>query len=299
MNVTLLDAVKAMSPGAEQAILMIYALSTHVTMKLPMKTVPGGTDTFTIVDELPHSGSSSYRNFGADYTATKVKKAKYYSDAKITGGRVQMDRVLFTMNPQEALLQQESQIAAVALNTTKDIFEGPGGGQIYGINSLIGNADMPYAAQSVDAGSAVLSPDIMDEALALHNVIPGQTYIYAGNAPYRSLKKQSRGNVATSYNINYAPEEYGTFSGIYDNIPVVKAMDEAGTDWFAIPSDTSVYIVTYGMENLYGHQIHPMKIHNLDGISVNQAFDIEWPINIVAKNPKCITRIINVKNAIV
>lgn len=301
MEVTLLDAVKNMAPSPEQAILALYATTTHVLMAMPIKTIVGGTEKWKMALDLPYT-SGSYRSIGEEFTPTKTPTQPFQSNVKIAGGRVQNDRVIDILNPGENVIQQQGQLAAMALGVTKDIFEGTGGESMYGIKQLLANSVLPYS-NTIAGGDAVLSPDLLDSALAKHNIIPGQTYIYAGNAPYRALMKNARGNVATSYNITYRPEEYGMFMGYYQGIPIVKAMDNAGNDWFAIASGatdtTTVTIVTYGYENFHGFQAAPATVHGLDAISVKKAFDLEWLLGTAAKSKFCITNITAVKNDIV
>jgi len=300
MNVTLLDAVKNMSPSPAQAAMMLYATSTHPLMVMPIKNILGATEKWNMQLELPYS-SGSYRSINEEFTPTKAITASFNSNVKIAGGRVQNDRAIDIIAPGERNIQQMSQLAAMAQSVTKDIFEGAGGEALYGIKQMIADANMPYS-NTVAGGNAILTPDLLDKALATHNVIPGYTYIYAGNAPYRSLMKNARGNVATSYNIQYRPEEYGLFMGYYQGVPIVKAMDEAGNDWFAIasgsPDTTSVYIITYGLQNFHGFQAAPPQVLGLDAISVMKAFDVEWYLGTAAKSKFCITSITAVKNDI-
>jgi hypothetical protein len=302
-DVSLLDVVKTMPASPERALLMVYTLSSHVLMTMPIANVAGGVDKFSMGLHLPYTGSSSaYRNFGAEYTATKTPTQKFTSSVKIAGGRVQADRALDKINPGEKSTQIKGQLAAQALQVTKDIFEGAGGTYLYGISQLIAEATLPYTAQIVDASNAVITPDLLDEALSKHNIIQGQTYIYMNQAPFRKIKKDSRGNVVASYNIPYRPEEYGHFAGVYDNLPLIITKDGKGVDYLSNATgsgaSTSIYIVTYGADNFTGFQTGPAEILNMDAISVNKAFDLEWLIGTAAHSTQCITKIKSVKNAI-
>jgi hypothetical protein len=306
-NISLLDVAKNMSPSRETGIIMTYALSSHVTMSLPIVTVPGGIKKWKIQNDLAYSTSATaVRNLGSDFTATKTPVQPFSANIKIYGGKVRLDRMLKELAPEDINVQRKGQIAAHARQFTIDFFEGAGGSAMYGINNYITNEPTFSATQSVDAGDvsagAVITLDMLDELLSKHNVVPGKTYMYMNDAPQRRIKKLSRGNVSGDYNVNYRPEEFGMFTGRYDNVPIITLKDGKGTDMLSNTegdgSSTTVYVVTYGEDNVQGFQSGSMKVHDLRDKTVLEDFDIEHGVNFAPQAVRCISRLRYVKNAV-
>jgi hypothetical protein len=102
--------------------------------------------------------------------------------------------------------------------------------------------------------------------------------------------------------VNYRPEEFGTFAGQYDEIPVITMKDGKGTDMLSNTEGdgtcTTVYAVTYGPDNYTGFQKGPMKVIDMKEVSVNEAFDVEWLMNAVPQSVRCIARMRYVSNAV-
>ena len=310
-NVSLLDVAKNMPESREAGVILTYATSSHPLMVMPVETQSSGVKKWKLANDLPYSDSASaYRNLEAEYTATKTPVQPMAANFKIAGGRVKLDRVLKGLSPADSNIQRVGQIQAQARQLTKDIFEGAGGSFLWGITNQIASIPV-YSGQSMDCGTvsagAVITEDKLDELISLVNVVPGQTYIYCNDAPTRRIKKLSRGQgtVASGsyfYNINYRPEELGTFIGMYDGIPIITLKDGKGTDLLSNAegdgSSTTVYIVTYGPENFTGFQVKPMTAYELKEISVFEAFDIEWLIGTAMQSVKCAARMRYVKNAV-
>jgi len=305
-NVSLLDVAKNMQDSKEKGIIMTYALTSHPLMAMPFETVVGGVKKWKVVNDLAFSGSSSaYRNLEGEYTATKTPTQVFTSSVKIAGGRVKIDRALKDLAPQDIPIQRQGQIAAYARQVTIDIFEGTGGSAIYGVDSIINDQNI-FSGQYVNAGTAstggLLTEDILDEALAKHNVMRGSTYMYMNDAPARRIKKLSRGRGTDGYNIQYRPEEFGMFEGMYDGIPIVVLKDGKGTDMLSNTkgdgSSTTVYVVTYGDDNFTGFQAGQLEVIPMTEVSVLEAFDIEHKLNVAAQSVRCITKIQYVKNAV-
>jgi hypothetical protein len=302
-DLTLLDYTKTLKPSAEQSILELYSLSSHPLMAMPIVSEPTGVCKYNMELDISYTGSdNSYREFGDEFSTFKTAVQPFVNTAKIAGSRIQSDRAAQKINPAENKRQILGQIKSLARQMTIDIFEGTGGKGLYGMSSMIGDVNLPYTGQVVDALDGVITPDILDDALAKHNIIGGSTYFYMNDVPLRKVKKDSRGIVSGGYNIQYRPEENGVFAGMYDNIPIIATKDGKGINYLSVesgtPDTTSIYIVTYGVDNFHAFHVAPAEILNLDNISVKNAFDLEWIVGTVAKNPRCITKIKNVKNAI-
>ncbi len=310
-NVSLLDAAKNMKDSPEKGVIMTYALSSHVLMHMPIEE-SNGRKTWKLINDLAYdSSSAAYRNIGSQFTATKTPVQPIAANVKIAGGRVQLDRVLKELSPAEIPIQRRGQIAAQARQLTIDIFEGGGGSAIYGIDNWITNEPV-FSGQSMDMGSVsscgLITEDGMDEFVSLLNTQPGQSFIYCNDAPARRIKKLGRGSGyigtagAYTYNVNYRPEEFGTFAGMYDNIPIIKMVDGKGTDMLSNTKGdgacTTVYGVTYGTDNYTGFQKGGMKVHEMDEISVLEAFDNEWLVNAVPQSVRCIARMRYVTNGV-
>ena len=311
-NVSLLDAAKNMPPSRERGIIMTYALTTHVFTSAPIETQMTGVKKWKLAADLAYSSSANaYRNIGSDFTATKTPTQPFVANVKVAGGRVQLDRVLKKLSPGDISVQRQGQISAQARQLTIDVFEGLGGSAIWGIDSWITNEEV-FKNQTMNMGTAsaggLITEDGLDELVSLVNVIPGNTFIYANDAPSRRIRKLSRGTGTFAsgtyvHNVNYSPEQFGQFAGAYDDIPIVTMKDGKGTDMLSNTegdgSSTTVYIVTYGPENYTLFQQSPMEIIDMKEISVLEAFDVEWLVNGVPQSIRSIARMRFVKNAVV
>jgi hypothetical protein len=308
-NVSLLDAAKNMTDSKEKGIIWTYALSNHVMMHLPIEE-SNGRKVWKLVNDLARNTSAAtYRNLGAEFSTTKTPVQPIAANVKITGGRVTIDRALKKLSPDEVAIQKRGQIVSSARQLAIDIFEGAGGSAIYGIDNWITN-ELVFSNQSMDMGSAsscgLITEDGMDEFTGLLNKIPGQTFIYCNDAPARRIKKLGRGSGTTTsnyvYNINYRPEEFGTFAGMYDDIPIITMKDGKGDDMLSNTtgdgSCTTVYGVTYGPDNYTGFQKGGMEVIDMQEVSVNEAFDIEWMMNAVPQSVRCIARMRYVTNGV-
>ena len=309
-NVSLLDAAKNMTDSKDKGIIWTYALSNHVLMHMPIEE-SNGRKVWKLVNDLAHDTSATnYRNLGAEYTVTKTPVQPIAANVKITGGRVTLDRALKTLSPSEVPIQKKGQLIANARQLAIDVFEGAGGSAIYGIDNWITNEPV-FSGQSMSMGTAsscgLITEDGMDEFTGLLNLIPGQSFIYCNDAPARRIKKLGRGQYtgaagSYAYNINYRPEEFGTFAGMYDNIPIITMKDGKGTDMLSNTEGdgtcTTVYGVTYGPDNYTGFQSGSMQVIDMKEISVNEAFDVEWYMNAVPQSVRCVARMRYVTNGV-
>ena len=310
-DLTLMDVWKNMKDSPEKGAIWTYALENHVTRNIPTPTEPTGVMSWSIFHDHPYSTSAAgTRGIGDEFTATKTPVQPFKSNFKIYGGRVQQDRILKLLAPGETSIQKGGQLRAAANIFMKDVFEGAGGKYIYGIQGYIDTVPL-FANQVVYAGTistpGLLTQDILDEAVALHNVQPGRTFMYMNNAPLRRVHKISRGMGGTTafegQAIRYAPGEFGQNVAYYGDIQLVGTVDGKGTDILSNTAGdgvgTTVYIVTYGEENFTAFQLKDIYTVGMQGVSVTEAFDLEWPVGTAARSQKCITMIKYVKNAIV
>ena len=168
-NVSLLDTAKNMAPSREKAAILTYATTSHVLAHLPLEAQPTGVKKWKLVNDIAYTTSAAaYRNIGSEYTATKTPTSNFAANVKIAGGRVQLDRVLKKLSPENISIERRGQIAANARRITIDIFEGSGGSAIWGIDNWI-NVSTVFANQSMDMGTAstggLITEDGLDEFL--------------------------------------------------------------------------------------------------------------------------------------
>jgi hypothetical protein len=309
-DLTLSDIAKTMPDDQSQGVIWTYALANHVTQKIPIENKPTGRKSWKVRNDLAYTTSATAtRALGGEYTASKTPVQPFEANVKIYGGRVQYDRALEKLNPGEKEEQKYGQTVAQAHQFAKDVFEGTGGQYLWGITSQLDTIPF-FSGQTIYAGTtstpAVLTMDMLDDALSRHNVIPGQTYIYCNRQPSNRIKKLARGQGGSTafdtQNINYSPAEFGTFAGMYDNIPVVKLVDGKGTDLLSNTDGggtaTTLYIVTYGPENFTAFQTGNPEVIDMEGVSTTVAFDLEWLVGTAAQSKRCITQIKYVKNGV-
>ena len=308
-DLTLTDIAKTMPESKEQGVIWTYALTNHVTQRIPIEETIAGEKKWKIRHDLAYTtGATATRVLGGNYTASKTPIQPFVANVKIYGGQVAFDRALNVLNPGEKKEQEHGQTVAQGHQFSKDVFEGSGGQELVGIQSMLDSYSV-FEGQTVYAGTtsvpAVLTMDMLTEAISLHNVIPGQTYIYCNRKPGNMIEKLARGtNGSTAFeaqNLNYSPEEFGTFAGMYNRVPVIQLVDGKGTDMLSntagtAGTGTTVYIVTYGPENFTAFQKNNPRIIDMAGVSAVEAFDLEWLVGTAAQSKRCITQIKYVKN---
>lgn len=304
-NLTLTDFVKTLPEGKSRTVINTYAMTTHVTMMLPMVPTPSGIFKYTVDHDLPYEDTSASRKLNEEFVATKSNVQPFAINYKVYGGKIAYDRAAAAVNKGELVTQQRKQVQAKARQFTKDVFEATGGEDLNGIKNII-NTDDIYKPQVVYLGSpstgSALTEDKLDEAISIHNVNLN-TYLYVTRKVGLRVKKMSRGtgstNAYSAYNINYRPEEFGTFTGAYDGIPIVPLVDGKGNDILDTTSDIcTVYLVTYGAdENFTGFEVKPMETHDLEGTSVIKEWDLEHLVGTAPQAPKSITMLQYVANS--
>ena len=303
-DLTLIDIAKTMPPSKERSVIFTYADNTHVTRTIPIEMAPTGVKSWSIENDLPYTTSATgTRTIGGEYTATKTNVQPFNANIKAYGGRVQYDRLLMRINPGEKVKQQKSQVKAKSRIFTKDVFEGTGGQYLQGIKGMIDTYDIfksqiRYAGDGTGNASTggTLTQDDLDTILSRHNVNEN-TYIYCTRTVGLRIGKMSRGSgggtAFDSQAIRYAPERFGVYPGAYNGIPVIPLVDGKGEDILSTTSSISnVYIVTYGSEeNFTAFHVHAPEIVQMQGVSVVEAFDYEWPVGTAAQSKRCISMI--------
>jgi len=303
-DINLIDVAKSMPKGKERSAVYTYADATHVTARMPME-MSGPVKSWKIVNDLPYTTTATAtRSIYGEFTATKALEQPFNSNEKLYGGRVQYDRYLKRINPASTVAsQQKSQVKGFAHQFTKDVFEGAGGVGIYGIQYMIDNIDI-YKSQIRYAGDetgnastgGTLTQNDLDVALSIHNKIPGSTYIYCTRTVDLRIKVMSRGAGGAaafdSQALRYNMSEFGKWSHMYDDVPVVPLVDGKGDDLLSTTSSISnLYIVTYGEENFTGFNSKGPEVINMNGVSVTEAFDFEHTVGTAAMSKRCITMI--------
>ena len=304
---TLLEIAKTMQNTQQAAVVGTYASSYQPITAMPLKAAPQGVYQWYLENQLPYS-TGGVRNLNGSWTRTAGSNSPKSETIRIYGGSFQIDRQLAKINPSAVEDQKKKQIEADARQLTIDMFEGAGGTSLYGIENVLDN-DIDFANQTSLVGTsttaAVLTTDALDILIGMIDKQPGNTFIYCTDAVGRMIRKLSRGSVTSSnsnYNVNYTPEQFGYFAGMYDDVPVVVLKDGAGNDMLtktrATSSDgCSVYAVTYGDSAFTGFQVNPMEVIPLRDDTVYDFFDYEWPVGIAVQSKRCIARLRWVKNA--
>lgn len=302
---TLLEIAKTMDEQ-RGGIIGTYATMYHPMTVLPVINEPTGVHKWTMENQLPYT-TGGVRNFNGSWTRTYGTNSPKSETIRIYGGSFQIDRQLAKINPNSTSDQKLKQIEADARQFTIDFFEGSDGTELRGLEDILDN-DSDFTNQTVDCGSstsaAVLSTDIIDKWLAKHNVVPGRTYIYSTSAITRMFRKLSRGSITssnTNYNLVYSPEQFGYFSGMYDEIPIITLVDGAGSDMLTTTRATSadgssIYCVTFGENDVTGFQSSNADVYPLNDDTVYNFFDYEWPVGVAVKSKRCISRLRYVKN---
>lgn len=292
------EMIKDMKDEATQAVSFIYLNESPVLQVMRFETRKSGVMKNTIVPTLPYTASSAaYRAFDAEFGTTKAPKQAMSANVIISGGRFEFDQAANKINPEETQLQMESQIRANVRILSKDIFEGTGAdNSLYGIDSMIDNWPL-WSAQSVACGNAVLTLTFLDDAVALHNVQAGRTFIFLPKIPYLVLKSLERSSANSAYNVNWLPGQWGKDPEVYAGIPIIPYVDSAGNDYFTDATGINGYIVTFGDKDFSAFQVEPPAVIATDTNSVIRSRSYEWLLGTMPKSIKCVTRIDKIKNA--
>jgi hypothetical protein len=310
---TLLEAARGMEPSRERGIIEIYARENQILTVAPIQPT-GAVKLWKVQDALPYTtAATGTRAVNGDFTASTGRSKAYEAKCKIYGGKIQVDRYIQHNYPDSVAEDEVGQISALARQLFIDVFEGSGSQYLRGIKDW-STYDSSYTGQEVDAGATttpvVVTCDALDELISKVDVIPGRTFLYMNDYPFRKIKKDNRGGVSGAFNVQYTPEQIGHFAGMYDNIPIVVTRDGKGANLLSITetdksggssNSQSVYCVTWGPEacQLFSSNssgipgIIPMK----DGSNFNYEV-LEWYIGLAPRKPRSFARLKYVKNAL-
>lgn len=299
-TVNLTDVARSIKDEKQQAIVGTYATSYQPMAVLPLLNQPSGVHSWNLEVGLPNTTGGA-RNYNGTYTASKTRIASFAVNSSIYGGQVKIDRMFAKINPSQVPLEKAAQIKAMAYNFTKDVFEGAGGTYLRGIKDYLDNESI-FSAQTSDIGTAsggtALVTDHLDKLLSLINFIPGRTYFYMTDNVGLRARKIARGNSAsgdTAYNLNYSKDEWGYFSGSYGGVPIVVLKDGKGNNLLSTDegdgSSSSVYAVTYGVDNFTGFQVGNPEVIAANDSSVYNYFDLEHGVGTAVKSIRSIARL--------
>jgi len=316
--ITLLEAGKLMEASRKAGVVQTYAEAYQPMQVAPVINTGGKASYKWIVeDDLAHNTAASVRNVQADFTASQGDVKPYESDTKIYGGKIQIDEYIVDHSPASVAFQERSQIRSHARALTVDLFEGEGGTHLRGWRHWLLN-DAAFAGQQISAGAAasgtLLSSPMVDELIGRVNRGPG-TYFYCREIVARRLRVISKGQAANEQRMNYAKNEFGMWSWMYDEIPIIVLQDGKGTDLLSVTeidgaatnSDTcSLYLINWGEEaaSLFssnptiganGVPIPKLTVQN-DG-SNYQYERLTWYVGNVPHTIRDIGRIRYIKNA--
>ena len=324
---SLVEAAKAEAPSTKTGYIGIYANAYQPNYVAPVQK-SGRVWDWTVEDSLPHTGSSSSRAIGSDFDATQANFKPYESKVKAYGGKIKVDRYIKYNMPESMPRQQESQIKAFARSAFIDTFEGTGGSAMRGIRHWLGGDATTYSALAIapgyenqivsagaTSGGVAISLDMLDEAISKVDVRPGKTFIYANFVLVRGIQKLNRGNVSAGHNVVFDPSQIGTFSMVYDNIPIVQTTDGKNADLLStteydysngVQTTMSLYIVTwdddaatYFSTNPQGISGVPLPILDNDGDGSNYQYErFEFYVGFVPQIPRSVVRLMNLKNAL-
>ena len=302
--ISLLEASKLMPEGPKRAIVQIFAESTHFLSVCPFIEAPRGYVDWSMEDTL---GTVASRAVGADYTADNGTFAPFKATAAILGGKVQVDRAVRKVQPEAVSEMKANKIRSMAIQITKQAFEGQGAANIKGISKWV-SAD--YTGQFVDMAGAVITMAKMDALVDLNNQVAGSSYLYMTQTPFNALNTLSRTNGTGMQNIVYAQGDFGARTPFYGGIPIIIMKKGDGTDILSVVESTgiggahtggsltSVYAVTYGPSLFHGFQVGNMDVLN-DADNTNfENFLIEWIAGVAPKTKRSIARMHDVKNAL-
>jgi len=315
---TLVEAAKMMEPSKKAGVVDIYAKAYQ-----PMGVVPvlstGGKSAYqwTVDDGLSHT-SGGKRNVGSDFTASAGRKKPYESEVKIYGGKIQVDTYIRDHSPASIEFEQSQQIKSYARELVVDIFEGAGGTSLRGFRDWM-LYDAAYSGQEVSAGTTaggdLPTLDKMDELVEKIDRTP-DTFLYMTEINARYIKKLSRGNDTAQQRMQYGMNEFGTWSWMYDSIPVIILRDGKGTGLLStveidgaasLSTSMSIYCIAWGPES--AALFSSSQIVGANGVplpKVVEQFDgsnyiyqrMEWYVGLVPHKPRCIARLKYVKNAV-
>jgi hypothetical protein len=266
-----------------------------------------------VEDALPYTTSATgTRAVNADFTASNGRAKSYEAKCKIYGGKIQVDRYISHNYPESVADDETLQIKALSRQLFIDIFEGTGAQYLTGLGTYSGYTG--YTGQVVNAGATttpvVITCDALDELISKVDVIPGRTFLYMNDAPYRKIMKDNRGGVSGGFNVQYTADQIGFFAGMYNNIPIIKMQDGKGADLLSITeadysggssNSQSVYCVTWGAGACQLFSSNSAGIPGIVPKSDGSNFEyevLEWFVGLAPRKPRSFGRLKYVKNAL-
>jgi len=307
--VSLLEASKGQPTEQQRAIIQTYASSYHPLMMAPVVNQDKGISRdWNINGYLP--GKVGNRAPGSDFTSTKVLKVPMKEVYKIYGAKTEIDSYVAAAMPSEIPYQKEADILMTALLTTQHMFQGTGASNdMRGFRQMISDVS-EYSGQNVASG-ATGGGDLptllkMDEFVDVVNVTD-QTFIYSSRINRRYISTLFRlHDTAGQQAISWAPDDTGKQIAYYNGIPWIVLHDGTGANVLSTVETAtantggtacSTYIVTWGETMAHLSQMGEITYKMAqDGTNLN-ATAFELYLATIAKIPRCIGRLSNVKNA--
>ncbi len=299
---TLSESAKNMSPGGERAIIETYATSYRLIEKLPLRTRPNGIDKWNLETELPYAAGSGKRNLGANFTSTFGQTHNFNQEAKIYGGRVEIDNYIVKTNPGTVGQNRASQIKAQAREFTIDTFEGTGGTAFRGVDDWL-NSQPEFVNQTVignNAGTAsagaTLSGDLLDRLIDKCATGAGDACFVGSQAVMRKMFSLNRGNTVAEYNRVTGSGEVGDRFRTYGGIELVTLVDGKGIDLLSTTlgdgNSSTLYLMVFGEEMYSGMQVsEPIVRMNLQDETSSNFSVMEWYANSAPKAIRSVGRI--------
>jgi hypothetical protein len=307
MALTLIEALKGTSESPVKDIIMLYAMSSHITQNLPIAPSPLGRIQWSVQQDLP---TSTPRALNADFSATNGTFKVFEAETKIYGGLLQADRKLIVENSQAVGDQKIMQIQSHNRKLTVDVLEGTGGNNIRGLRDLFLNEPL-FSSQDVTMGSTgggvLATPAKVLEMMTKVDIIPGNTFLYFTQLAHAGFANSSAHTLATT-GIQWQPGEYGIAAPFFNGVEMVVLKDGAGANIMsAVETDTaitggtacSIYCVAYGPQSVTGFSSQALpEVIDVDIGTNFLNHRIDHFVNAVPKKIRAAARLNNVKNSV-
>lgn len=324
--ITLVEAAKAEPESKNTGYIGIYATAYQTNYMAPVQS-SDRTFAWSVEDDLPYTGSTGSRLIDADFDATQANFKPYESNVKAYGGKIKVDEYIADNMPMSMPRQESAQVRAFARKLCIDTFQGTGGADIRGVRDWLGGDSASrsaaliaagYENQVVEAGTTgsgdVLTLNMLDDAIARVDVIPGQTAIYADDILVRLIKSLNRGNNTSGYNVVYDPAEIGRFDYVYNGLPIVTMRDGKNADMLSTTeydattnqNTLSLYVITWGVEHATYFSTSPRGVAGVPLPQITDTSDgsnyqykrFKFYVGFAPQQPRSVCRLRGLKNAL-
>ncbi len=308
MSLTLVEAAKIMANRGETvraAVIAMFAQSSGILMRLPMKDIPGNAYAYNREGSLP---AIAFRGVNESYSESTGVINPETEALRIAGGDLDVDTFLLqTGGDNVRQVHEEMKVKALAAELTRVMIKGNSETQpreFDGLQRRITGSQL--ISSGTTAAGDPLSLNKLDELI---DVVTGPNKVLLMNKAMRRRLTQAARNINVGGDIRYEKDDFGRQIMMYNDIPIVVSYpDDGGTDPIAFDeaaatsggsASTSIYCLALGDGYVTGIQNGTMQVRDLGELDADPKFRtrVEWFVGLCIEHGRAAGRLYGISNA--